>query len=79
MDQHRHYEIRYRYNGQPRRFAQPDSRMSSADAWYYASLHAGTGELYEVAVIQDDASAVRLAAEHCGVTDVGFREVRLRA
>ncbi|WP_263263731.1 DUF6555 family protein [Pseudomonas sp. RIT-PI-S] len=75
MALHKHYVIRYHYKGQVRSFAQRDSRMSSADAWYYASLHAGTVQLYGVAAIRNSARAVRLFAEQCGVTDVGFREV----
>jgi hypothetical protein len=73
----RHYVIRYRYKGQPRSFSQPDSRMSTADAWFYASLHAGTGPLYEVA-LHNCARAVRLFAEQCGVSDVDFLEVPCR-
>lgn len=74
MESHKHYEIRYRYKGQSRRFGQLDSRMSTADAWYYVSLHAGTGQLYEVALF-DTAPTVRRIAEQSGVSDVDFREL----
>ena len=73
MESHKQYEICYRFKGKARRFGQPDSRMSTADAWYYASLHAGAG-LYEV-TLHGTARAVRQIAEQAGVSDVGFREL----
>lgn len=72
MAGHKRYVIRYCFNGKHRSFAQADAVMTSADAWYYASLHAGAGPLYGIAAMGNSARAVRQFAEQYGVTDVGF-------
>lgn len=71
----KHFLIHYRYKGRPRAFAQRDSRMSSADAWYYASLHSGASRLYGVAVTPTSLHSMRLQAQQYGVTEVSFQEV----
>jgi hypothetical protein len=66
----RHFEIRYRLNGERKMFVQPDSRMSEADAWYYACLHAGIGVLHNRPSLRDETTALKQHAERAGVTEV---------
>ncbi|WP_329611038.1 DUF6555 family protein [Pseudomonas sp. KNUC1026] len=71
----RHFLIQYRYKGESRSFAQKDSRMSATDAWYYASLHSGANRLYGISLNQHSPQAMRMQAQQCGVTEVGFHEL----
>ncbi|WP_040262968.1 DUF6555 family protein [Pseudomonas massiliensis] len=75
MERRKQYMIRYRYKGQTRAFTQADSRMTKADAWYYASLHCGAVQLYGVTALGGDTQALRRRAEGCGLSDVDFREL----
>ncbi|MFF7710931.1 DUF6555 family protein [Pseudomonas sp. NPDC007930] len=75
MTRFKHFLITYRYKGEARSFAQKDNRMTSADAWYYASLHSGARHLYGVTTSPQSPRDLRLHAQQYGVTEVGFQEV----
>lgn len=57
------FEIHYRLHGRPFHFQQRDTLMSDADAWYYASLHSGTG-----LGLQVDTESRSAMLEHAGAS-----------
>ncbi|EIK97029.1 hypothetical protein PMM47T1_07806 [Pseudomonas sp. M47T1] len=62
------FEIHYRLHGRPCHFVQRDTLMTDADAWYYASLHSGTG--LGLQVDSGCQVALRQQAGDAGLSDV---------
>ncbi len=63
------FQIHYRLHGRPCHFEQRDTLMSDADAWYYASLHSGTG-----LGLEDEAESKGMLCARA--RDAGLSDVR---
>ena len=62
------FKICYRLHGQVHQFFQRDSDMTDADAWYYVTLHSGTG--LGINVTGECANRLQHHAMAQGVSDV---------
>ena len=75
MNRTRYFQITYRLNDDRRIFIQPDSHMSHADAWYYASLHSGIGLSYGHNHDQQHDEALQKKAHEGGLIEVSWEEL----
>jgi hypothetical protein len=70
-----HFKIRYLMRGESRAFLQADSKMTDADAWYYACLHAGIGVLPNISPPCDEITALMQHARKSGMTNVQWEQL----